>query len=256
MKNHLVPEQRTDKNGVTKTRWVRPGGSGVNTSAIPAPIVPANASNETKLLYTALETFKNNLSGDAVANIEFLGKNSPKMLEQIIEQCTDKTMWTLWHRHLTSGNINSTHLTEYGIAQKVKAIEDRILVFPIATDLVKRLGDYSNSYQLMSNVGDVYNRVNVLMRHGVQKNVDHAPELIQAVTIISVVRGVYASALWRMDNTNTLFSDIEEDARYVSEHLEEVMMLVPELVERKSHDVALLKQIIESDAPALGSGSL
>lgn len=40
--NHLIPEQRTDKNGVTSTKWVRPEGQKKKASRIPAPATPAS----------------------------------------------------------------------------------------------------------------------------------------------------------------------------------------------------------------------
>jgi hypothetical protein len=35
--NNLIPERRTDKNGKTSTRWVKPSASGSNVASIPAP---------------------------------------------------------------------------------------------------------------------------------------------------------------------------------------------------------------------------
>lgn len=35
--SHLIPEQRTDKNGVTSTKWVRPEGAKKRPSRLPSP---------------------------------------------------------------------------------------------------------------------------------------------------------------------------------------------------------------------------
>jgi hypothetical protein len=40
--SHLIPEQRTNKNGVTSTKWVRPEGKKKKASRIPAPTTPVS----------------------------------------------------------------------------------------------------------------------------------------------------------------------------------------------------------------------
>jgi len=42
MNSNLVPERRSDKNGVVSTKWVRPAGSGCSSAVtVPAPLAPA-----------------------------------------------------------------------------------------------------------------------------------------------------------------------------------------------------------------------
>jgi hypothetical protein len=38
--SNLIPEQRTDKNGVTSTRWVRPADAANKTTTLPVPALP------------------------------------------------------------------------------------------------------------------------------------------------------------------------------------------------------------------------
>lgn len=41
--SNLIPERRTDKNGVTRTRWVKPDAARTGTTTIPAPASPPAA---------------------------------------------------------------------------------------------------------------------------------------------------------------------------------------------------------------------
>lgn len=87
MRENLIPEQRTDKNGVTSVRWVKPGTNDTGTGpSLPAPALAAppavNYREELKsLLHKTAVSFDDD-------HTKFLAKASDDILAYIHESLT------------------------------------------------------------------------------------------------------------------------------------------------------------------------
>jgi hypothetical protein len=100
MNSNLIPEKRTDKNGVTSTRWVKPAaGKGKRGSRLPAPVVPQEA--QSPLLD---EAFKRVGVDILTANLDpRVTRSLEKMMTEVA--ATDSTMMSVGFNDMVFGAL-------------------------------------------------------------------------------------------------------------------------------------------------------
>lgn len=90
MRENLIPEQRTDKNGVLSTKWVKsPTAGNVNVSSLPAPVVAAPAPvNHRQEITDILRETAIEMEDD---HTQFMSTASDYILGYIHESLLDET---------------------------------------------------------------------------------------------------------------------------------------------------------------------
>ena len=83
-KSNLVPERRTDKNGVTSTRWVKQEFINKDVSTIPVPAAPSQA-NSSPMLTSLFEQY----SSDSGFVISDLDQEAVAIVEGILTKLDD-----------------------------------------------------------------------------------------------------------------------------------------------------------------------
>lgn len=265
---NLVPKQITDKNGVTKKHWVRPDASSTLQKPLPAPVAAETVLEEREPQWTlddALEVFRpdgGNSSDTSYKNLWFLAHHSQELLDRLLDQCADANLQALWER-----KIHKVKMTPYKDVPLENQLqlddwERRLDIYPLGNELIHLVGDDGkNPGLLREHTGTLEVKVTSMLMWGTNlSNRDNrekpAPDLVKALALICIIRGAYDERCWRMNNDNLQYADIEEDAAYISQHVDEVKALVPELVQRKSHDTGLIREMLEGQSKSLTSGML
>jgi hypothetical protein len=93
--SNLIPERRTDKNGKTSTRWVKPSASGSNVASIPAPqrvvselesnlSIITDAIKKAKVNSAVLNSALRSASNAEIAILASAVQNDPKHFASIL----------------------------------------------------------------------------------------------------------------------------------------------------------------------------
>lgn len=271
---NLVRKVITDINGVTSTRWVKADGSdsprAINIT--PPSVAQQLADTPKARMERALDVFsmetlseggyRNGVGEKAYNNLWFLAQHAPQLLERLISQSSDDGhLGSLWHHRVNSITMSPLTHDDRDREQHLTTWERRLDIYPMGIDLIQSIGDHNGIDKLLrdhtlATENTVYNLIswgtNTLNRDATEKP---DPELAKAVALICIIRGYHDERYWRMDNSRLQYADIAEDAEYISKHVAEVTALVPELVERKSHDPELIRNML-SQASSLREGML
>lgn len=239
----LTPEQRTDKNGVTSTRWMRPQGYRGTPmgTMLPAPVDPKSGSLKQLTREAVGEMrdlgmeMKEHLKGFRAVYIAF--KEDPALMHRImdsIRECTPHGRG-VWDAQLSKHRGNSHDSNDW---TKVSAEYERLIQNAKLIDLFEArtpdvtLGvmntSFTNGEQML---GIKPGRANYTK--------------VQAGVIMTVI-GPFPVNLRGRD----------KDLDYIAAHIEEIIPLVPLLKERETSDRGVIELLINNASPSLSDGVL
>jgi hypothetical protein len=247
--SHLLPEQRTDKNGVTSTKWVKPVASSPLThGSIPA-LAPAvkrgSPAVRAERAFLELKGVAPELTVQFYTgqNLRFLAEYEPELLDCIMESA----------RKADAGEMAIlSHLMKSGLPDRPFESDKLMDEF-----LEKTMPTY---YRVAKNIGLASSLFP-----------DKGPELQ-----IAFIRGLAASAesvtgmsfrdedcsrgqaaIIILGTTDTSMQDIEEDdISFISGNIDKVLPLVPELLKRQATSRSLIESLWDNESQVLNEGVL
>jgi hypothetical protein len=260
MKHHgLVPERRTNKNGVITTRWVKPDpvpkAASEKMMKSFMPLVGGGRTPESDRMdrmFKSILPAKYLSSGreKALWNIGFLDETTPDLLERIAAACDGGgEQQQKWIRLLETVDYASVEDLHPGITRS--GIERALTVFPY----IERLcGDSMDDWVVAEYMDHYYDLATFLTEESGQ---DEAPENeTKAMVLTGFIRGITPNMSWEQAGMNSLYSEVKNDLEYLASHLEEVEVFLPELVKRKNFSREYIESVLTSDARSLSSGVL
>jgi hypothetical protein len=239
----LTPEQRTDKNGVTSTRWMRPQGHRGTPmgNMLPAPVDPKSAGIK-QLTREAIEEMRSlgmemDERMDGRRAVYTIIKEDPALMHRImgsIHECSahERSVWeaqlTKHHGFPRAGNDWSEVSTEY----------ERLIQNTKMIDLFEGR-DAEVTLNVMNT--SVTNGEQIL---GIKPGRANYTK-VQAGVIMTVI-GPFPVNLRGRD----------KDLDYISQHIDEIIPLVPQLKERGTSDRGVIELLINNASPSLSDGVL
>lgn len=120
--SNLRPERRTDKNGVTSTRWVKPSSPAKNKSAIPAPFTLSPAAVADLDATEARELRASIAHSLAYINIDYAATREEM---RTVESLNEMSLEYLRELNETAKRTLKQDKTEANAFYLIKAVEDK-----------------------------------------------------------------------------------------------------------------------------------
>ena len=257
MKHHgLVPERRTNKNGVTTTRWVkRDPLSKPVTAARTFPVITGRTpetDRKDRLLKAILPAKQfSDERQRTLENIEFLDETVPDLLDRIAAVCdgfggAERDEWSG-----LLGRVDYAAVEQFAPGITRSGVERALTVFPY----IERLcGDSVDSWMMMDYMEHYYDLATFLTEESGRKEVSENET--KAMVLAGFIRGIKPNMSWEQAGMDRLYSEMKADLAYLASHLEEVEVFLPELVARKNFSREYIESVLTSDARSLSSGVL
>lgn len=255
--SNLIPEQRTDKNGVTSTKWVKPSSDSPSAKAsIPKPVIgPADYNwaemrRDANVLSHALESPSSTQRVKRLLwnNVATIGSYLPEMIPAMKEAT---------QRYESSARLLGDLMTRNGgfhtnggeIENETKQLRIALAIIPALADIESQLGRdvFSTAIEgirLVETVGDAIDAQGTG-----EINQDHTV----ALAMISFIRGDTDPF---NDNYKLSISEVSDDLDFIANNLEEVQPLVPELNRRMAYDKETIESLMSMPSKSLSSGML
>lgn len=258
---NLIPEIRTDKNGVTSTKWVKPTSApSFAGEGIPMPIASASKPLD---LYQEVTQIKNLLHADdnsvlsrttaiLLSNLHIIGEHDMSLLMKIKQVASAGELEAKLMKHLLKKDGNFAYVTDPGfsIEHAIDNLRTATYLMPLCSRLEQRFGD-----DIFDLGGEGF-----LMMQSVWKSVQRSSgsgldeERTTALGLIVYIRGAYEVEFDEDDNFS--YADIVNEVDYIVEHLDEVESLLPELHARKAFDQETIESFLRAPSQAVRSGLL
>jgi hypothetical protein len=260
---NLIPENRTDKNGITSTRWVKPAAALNPTGiAIPMPIAsiqePIDLTYEVLVIRGLLQAKNDTVHTDRMIgdNLRYIAERDTGLLNQIKVVASENEPASFMIRNLIKKDgfyaVNSPMSVRdpsFDPERGMRELETALHMIPLCTRLEKRLG--CEEFECGS---DGYILVQSITRKLRQEGVTGlSAEQTLALTMITYARN---GVDFYGTDEDIPYSDIERDIDYIVDHLDEVEGLLPELHARKVCDRATIESLLTAPARAVRDGIL
>lgn len=260
MKHHgLVPERRTNKNGVTTTRWVRsaPSSKTTNASSFPPPpkVTSGNGlkgNGKERLLDMIVPSGPQDdpKRKKSLENIEFLFVEVPDLLERIAGACDGGgAEREEWLRLLWNVDYAAVEQIDPGITRR--GIERALVVFPYIGRLC---GSGMDVWTRTEYMDGYYDLATFLTEESGRSEVSENET--RAMVLACYIRGITPNMSWEQRGMDTLYADMKDDLEYLASHLDEVEPFLDELLTRKDFSKDYIETVLTSDARSLTSGIL
>lgn len=260
---NLIPESRTDKNGITSTRWVKPYPSfNFSGSAIPMPIAsvqePVDLTYEVliirELLQSENDTFHTSrMIGD---NLRYIGDRDVELLMRIKAVASGNPLASFMLRNLVkkdgfyaTNSPMSVRDPNFAPEQGMKEIDTALHIIPLCSRLETRLGfdefEFgAEGYMLIQSVTRTLKREDVT---------GLSAERTLALAMVTYVRD---SIDFGEGDDEISYTGVENEIDYIVDHLDEVESLLTELYARKAYDQETIESLLSAPAQAIRSGLL
>lgn len=259
MKHHgLVPEQRTDRRGMTQIRWVKPPAATGAGRVMPAPSVGPrdySAADDTPRmaeLFSALVSTRQFASSRdrALANVHFLDEMAPDLVDRIKAVCErdgDRHVGegAKWRHLLGTVDYQSAEVRTPGITRT--GIERALAVFPLAESL-------SAKAEVAEYMEHAYDVVTILTAESGHREVP--ADTSRAMFLVAHLHGVRPNMSGAQADLPGLYAAAREDIDFIAARWAEVERIIPELDARGTHDRVLIRSMLDHSAPAVASGLL
>ena len=256
--SNLIPERRTNKNGVTSTKWVKPSASMNPTSAsIPIPVSSAQARKRSDLhdevlvvsdlLGSVNDTART--EGLIRSNLAYVGEREVGILTHMKTIVSEHDMAAHVLRNLITRN-GSYVSTSSGFAPELE-IDTALNVIPLCSRLETRLGcdefdSGSEGYRLIDSVIRVIDQEEVT-------GLDEAHTV--ALSMITFIRGDFD--LFANDDDDDLsYDEVKNEVDFIAARLDVVEPLLSELKNRKAYDKKTIELLLNIPAKSISSGVL
>lgn len=265
MNSNLVPEVRTDKNGVPTTRWVKPFASDSDKgSAIPAPAGISFAQKPSPaLIGSAAAAYVAEIESDMVGDDEYIEQARETALDDLaiypesvlaeISRESSNPFLKYWGLKLLMEDSNTGDAT------------DLLLDY---LHLIEKLAEYDyeepeDAVRLVVSLSKHYYEGlkpipldNIYPERRKQQLEALAMAFVWLETYVADEKMPYETfKLVSIDGHNDLEVIADENfSRFVIDNPEHANVIVDFVKERKSLDIEAMREIISSDSPALSSG--
>lgn len=257
MPTNLVQRKVLDRRGRWVTRWVRPDTPEAPRAPIPAAARPSHAPSS---LVQRSSQAANAIYGRGrvprygMRNTHALAEWAPALLDGIVAQCEqDEQLREIWDHELVEPSIPLTRDRE----ARTKAIHDlasRLDAFPRVLGMLRAVGDPVHVR------GYAARRVRKLVQWAEQ-----VPDFVDGADGVS--RGqqdaIYLLGIARhnhVDGGNWSSAELTDLVWPLSQRLadrtEDLVRIVPELMQRGTIDAGVIDQLLGADAAALREGLL
>lgn len=238
--NSLVPERRTDKNGVTRTRWVKPAAPAKDQRAIPAPFTlsPAAVAELDEVEARELRAFIAHSLG--FINVDYAATREEM---RTVESLNEMSLEYLRELSDTAKRTLEQDKTEKNAFFLIKAIENKDLDrVKIITEFGDRLSGSLNMRSLVATVQKLRSMDN--SRTTFSDSID--------LHLLSAGQYLELSGSGRCDD----YADDEKMIRYIHKNPEHAEAALRLRMERKldEFDPDAMKEYLAGGV--LGEGSL
>ena len=254
---NLVPERRTDKRGVTSTRWVKPQDSKTSQSTdLPSPVVVASAAQRPdmhKIIHALYGPQRLNAGERMVVqhNVKLLNNYYPDLMDRIMEACSQEgEEQFVWLTRLKRDNLTSTRKGEE--ADTRKNVERALVVYPYTLRIVA--GNVHESWEA-DFMRSYDHAVELMVRKEGREVSDRKMEAMALACHVCQMRPNDDSDLEAII-ARDVYEKVADDLEYISENLEAVEKVLPILRERESYSSGFLREIVENESAALAEGIL
>lgn len=264
MNPNLVPEVRTDKNGVPTTRWVKPFASDSDKgTAIPAPAGISFAQKPSAaLISSAAAAYVAEIESDMVGDDEYIEQAQETALNDLaiypesvlaeISRESSNPFLKYWGLKLLMEDSNTGDETDLLLdyLHLIEKLADHDYEEP--EDAVRLVVSLSKNYEGLTPIplNNVYperrkQQLEALTLAFIWLETHVADEKMPYETFKSV----------SIDGHNDLDVIADEKfSRFVIDNPEHASIIVDFVKERKNLDIDAMREIISSDSPALSSG--
>lgn len=186
----------------------------------------------------------------AATNVRFLAEYYPEVLDRVVASCSDPELLRVWQSKLQKEILSTPDTWEHD--ETINQYERMLAVLPTVARIVRNDPDNND---LRSSLFLIDGAVKQLLR--VSKGIEILPaEILSAIAIVLYVRGAYSLQRYTSGSTLVAYADIEEDARWIAEHISEVERHIPVLMNRQTHDYRFIEVLIEAGSGPVSQGSL
>lgn len=243
--SHLTPEPRTDKNGVTSTRWLRPQGhrNAAMVHMLPAPEQPNTASTKqlTRDLVNEMRQLGMSISEETTGRraLYTILSNDAELMNRIMKRIRDASPLerSVWDAHFTR-NISPFEATKNWDKDHIDY--DRLLsnmkLLPLFVERgetpSETLSSLLKKTRIMEQISDI-------------PVGDENYTKVQASLIIGCIDPFPVSLRGR-----------DEDIEFIADNIDAVIPLIPLLKDRQSTDRGLIAALLTNDTPVLNEGVL
>ena len=229
MPSHLIPEQRPDRNGKLVTRHVRPRTGAVGGRTIPAPVSQVESTMaqfaETLPSWSNSEKLLPSLRVIAHANQQLFSAMMRSYLNGTREE---QGVWRCVFNEEEAGD----EIDEMHYRRMIELVPLSVAIFPDAPP-----GYRASMVDKHASASEA--RLAIFPGDG-------SYSLVKARIIIAEAERKSAPRS----------GDRSEDIAYISQHLDEVIPLVPELVKRGTASADIIRELLNSDVKAIREGVL
>lgn len=248
--SHLLPEQRTDKNGVTSTKWVRPVTSHPLThSSLPAPapaVKRGNPAVQAERAYLELKGLDHDLAAKFYTgqNLRFLAEYEPELLNCIMESARKAD---------ASGMAILTQIMEKGLPDRPFESDQAMDDF-----LEKNIPPYYRIVKNLSLATALFPDKGTALQIDFTKGIAASAESAMGMSFKQedCSRGQAAMIIFGTTTGKSISDISEDDIAFVAENIDRIIPLVPELMKRKSSTRDLIESLWANDSQVLNEGLL
>jgi hypothetical protein len=260
---NLIPESRTDKNGITSTRWVKPDLSpNLVSAAIPMPIAsmekPIDLTYEVLVIRGLLQAKNDTVHTDRMIgdNLRYIAERDTGLLNQIKIVASENEPASFIVRNLIKKDgfyeVNSpvsVRDPHFNPEEAMQDIGTALHLIPLCSRLEARLGfdEFelgTEGHMLIQSVTRTLKRENVT---------GLSAERTLALAMVAYVRDTID---FGEGDDEISYIEIENEIDYIVGHLDEVESLLPELHARKAYDQETIESLLNAPAQAIRNGLL
>lgn len=237
--SNLIPEPRTDKNGVTSTKWIKPIAATTQPRSLPAPSVAvATPAARAKEAVQELESLGYDLTAypATVHNLTFIAEHDPFLFDQTMQNARATDTEGLRFLGQLMGENTLSEDNDWDEDQRQRTLT--------AYYRVCRNLSISSAFNSLTKIDSVaYVTENALGMTHRDEDISRA----QALMIINRVTG---------ESVFDIADDQKDDIAFIANNLEKVIPLIPDLLMRQDASRGLIEALWTSQHSALNDGIL
>lgn len=216
--------------------------------------VPEDAMTEAEKVlsweaHSLLYREEENPGGNCLRNVEFLVKNAPDLMRQVIADCADEEKKDFWSRRFSNQYV-APQDAEYEPAPGwlTKKKLERVRQSLVSVSAASSLFTAEDRDHMFFESSAYYYVVSLAVRLASE---DASDERIRACTAMAYIHGVHRRDIFP-DNVRLPASEID----FFVEHYSQIEPFVPQLFTRRSTDSSFIRTMINGDTPVLADGAL
>lgn len=258
--SNLIPERRTNKNGVTSTKWVRPSlPKEPISAAIPMPTASARTHQWVDLQREVIEVsglLHTENSTDRIqrmvrSNLTYIGEHDSGMLARMKKIASEhEAAFFLLRNLLTRNGSYATTGSELNLEREMRRLNNALHLIPLCTRLEDQFS--SDAFDSGGDGNRLIDSVNRVLNEGGVAGLDEAHTV--ALGMITFIQGDFD--MFTTGESDLSYDEVEAEVDYIANHLSETEPLLPELKARKAFDRGTIEILRNAPAKSISSGLL